>query len=108
MAGRSLGQIVTVPTITSSRTATRTSVDVARPSTTDASRVKAVTEPPMPSRNLRAGSSVSSATTAPIANRMIDEMMNGTAYFFSVGLSPGVMKRQSCHNHTGSARTMPP
>ena len=33
---------------------------------------------------------------------------NGTAYFFSFGLRPGVMKRHSCQSHTGSASTMPP
>ena len=60
------------------------------------------------SRNLRAGWSVSSATTAPIANSTIDARMNGTAYFFSVGFRPGVMKRHSCQSHTGSASTMPP
>ena len=27
---------------------------------------------------------------------------------FSFAFSPGVMKRHSCHNHTGSASTMPP
>ena len=65
-------------------------------------------DPPMLSRNFSAGSSVRSATTAPIANSTIDERMNGIAYFFSVGFRPGVMNRHSCQSQTGSARTMPP
>ena len=38
----------------------------------------------------------------------IDANTNGTAYFFSLGFRPGVMKRHSCQSHTGSASTMPP
>ena len=35
-------------------------------------------------------------------------MTNGTAYFFSFGFRPGVMKRHSWQSHTGIASTMPP
>ena len=34
--------------------------------------------------------------------------MKGMAYFFSLGLSPGVMNRHSSHSRTGEARNSPP
>src|SRR5215471_36578 len=64
-------------------------------------------ETPIFSRKFRAGSRVRNATTAPHANRNIDARTNGIAYFFSFGLRPGVMNRQSSKSQTGSASTMP-
>ena len=51
---------------------------------------------------------MSSATIPPMTKSTIDEITNGIAYFFSLRVSPGVMKRHSCHSQTGSASTMPP
>src|SRR5581483_10571731 len=41
-------------------------------------------------------------------NSTIDAETNGTAYRFSLGFSPGVMKRQIWNRSTGRARAMPP
>ena len=45
---------------------------------------------------------------APRKNSTTDDRMNGTAYFFSFGCSPGVMNRHSCQSTTGRARARPP
>ena len=48
------------------------------------------------------------ATDDPPMKRITEETTNGMAYFFSFGLSPGVMKRQRWKNTTGEAITNPP
>lgn len=47
------------------------------------------------------------ATAQPSAKSVIEAAMKGTAYRFSLGLSPGVMNRHSSHSQTGEARKTP-